>query len=84
MANLVYDVHEKPKFGQLMIYAFQQLLAIIAATILVPVLIGIGDHMNAALLGAGIGTLLYILITKKKSPVMLLIGLISSRSSRNP
>ena len=71
MANLVYDVHEKPKFGQLMIYAFQQLLAIIAATILVPVLIGIGDHMNAALLGAGIGTLLYILITKKKSPVML-------------
>ncbi len=47
MANLVYDVQDNPKFGQLMAYAFQQLLAIIAATILVPVLIGLSVHYSS-------------------------------------
>ena len=37
--NLVYGVNDKPKFGQLLIFAFQQVLAILAATILVPSLL---------------------------------------------
>ena len=35
--NLVYKVNDKPKFGQLIVFALQQLLAILAATIAVPV-----------------------------------------------
>ncbi len=35
MANLIYNVHDKPKFNKLLIFALQQLLAILAATIAV-------------------------------------------------
>ncbi len=37
--KLVYGVKDKPKFSQVLIFAFQQLLAILAATIVVPVII---------------------------------------------
>ena len=69
--NLVYDIHEKPKFGQMIVFAFQQLLAILAATIAVPTIIGLPTQIPAAILGAGIGTLVYQFFTKKKSPVFL-------------
>ncbi len=69
--NLIYNVDDKPKFGQLIIFAIQQLLAIMAATLVVPVIIGNGMSPAAALFGAGIGTLVYVLFTKKKSPVFL-------------
>ena len=71
MANLVYDIHDKPKFGSMLIFAFQQVLAILAATILVPAIIGNGMSQSAALFGAGIGTLVYQLFTKFRSPVFL-------------
>ena len=69
--KLVYDIHDKPKFGQLLVFAFQQLLAIMAATIVVPVIVGNGMSTSAALFGAGIGTLVYQLLTKFRSPVFL-------------
>ena len=69
--KLVYNVNDKPKFGQLIVFAIQQLLAIMTATLVVPVIIGHGMSPAAALVGAGIGTLVYILCTKKKSPVFL-------------
>jgi len=40
--KLIYDVQDKPKFGQVLIFAFQQLLAILAATIAVPSIVGNG------------------------------------------
>ncbi len=69
--NLIFDVEDKPKFGQLIVFAFQQLLAILAATIAVPMIIGNGMQPAAALFGAGVGTLVYVLFTKAKSPVFL-------------
>ena len=69
--NLVYGIHDKPKFPQLLIFAFQQVLAILAATIAVPTIIGNGMSQSAALFGAGIGTLVYQLLTKFRSPVYL-------------
>ncbi|MBE6553721.1 MAG: uracil-xanthine permease [Ruminococcaceae bacterium] len=82
--KLVYQIHEKPPFSKNLIYAFQQVLAIMAATILVPALInsnvdviahflGKSPEMSqaAAMFGAGIGTLVYVLFTKGKSPVFL-------------
>ncbi len=74
--KLVYDIHDKPKFGANLIFALQQLLAIIAATLLVPVLVNGGQStivmdQSAALFGAGAGTLVYLLITGRKSPVFL-------------
>ena len=69
--NLVYGIKDKPKFGQMLIFAFQQVLAILAATIAVPAIVGNGMSASAALFGAGVGTLVYQLFTKFKSPVFL-------------
>ncbi len=69
--QLIYNVKDKPKFGQLIIFAFQQLLAIMAATLVVPVIVGNGMSSAAALFGAGVGTIVYQLFTKFKSPVFL-------------
>ena len=69
--NLVYGVKDKPKFGQMIVFAFQQLLAILAATIAVPSIVGNGMSQSAALFGAGVGTIVYLLFTKFKSPVFL-------------
>ena len=69
--NLIYNIKDKPKFGQLIVFAFQQLLAILAATIAVPSIVGNGMSQSAALFGAGIGTIVYLLFTKFNSPVFL-------------
>ncbi len=69
--NLVYDIHDRPRFSQMIVFAFQQLLAIIAATIAVPAIVGHGMSASAALFGAGIGTLVYQICTKFRSPVFL-------------
>ena len=69
--NLIYKPEDKPKFTNCIVYAFQQLLAIVAATIAVPAIVGNGMTASAALFGAGIGTLVYQLFTKFRSPVFL-------------
>ena len=69
--KLYYDIKDKPKFPQLIVYAIQQLLAIMAATLVVPIIIGNGMQPSAALFGAGVGTLVYVAFTKANSPVFL-------------
>lgn len=75
--NLIYGIKDKPKFVQLIVFALQQMLAIMAATLVVPVLVNANGVQNlemdiaAALLGAGMGTGVYIAFTKAKSPVFL-------------
>lgn len=69
--KLTYNVSDKPAFGKVLVFAFQQLLAILAATIAVPAIIGNGMSQASALFGAGVGTLVYLFFTKSKSPVFL-------------
>ena len=69
--KLIYNVNDRPTFGKLIICAIQQLLAIMAATIAVPMLVGNGMSPAAAMFGAGVGTIVYLLFTKFKSPVFL-------------
>ena len=72
--KLIYNVDTKPKqigYLKMALFSLQQLLAIMAATILVPAIIGNGMSQTAALFGAGVGTLVYLLLTKFKSPVFL-------------
>lgn len=70
--KLIYDVNDRPPFGKLIAFSIQQLLAIITATIAVPIIVG-SDVLTpaAALLGAGFGTICYLLFTKFRSPVFL-------------
>jgi len=73
--KLIYDVKDVPKLPSLIVFAIQQLLAILAATIAVPAIInsntGADMSASAALFGAGVGTLVYQLFTKFRSPVFL-------------
>ena len=69
--KMIYGVKDKPKFPSILVFAFQQLLAIMAATIAVPMIVGHGMSTSAALFGAGVGTLVYVAFTKGRSPVFL-------------
>ena len=72
--GMIYDVNDKPPFKENLMFAFQQFLAICAATILVPLIVDpTGEYLNmaSALIGAGFGTIVYLLFTQFKSPVFL-------------
>ncbi len=69
--NLTYNIKDKPGFARTLVFALQQLLAIMAATIAVPGIIGNGMSQTAALFGAGVGTIVYLCFTRFKSPVFL-------------
>ena len=69
--KLIYNIKDRPKFGATLVFAIQQLLAILAATIAVPAIVGNGMSSSAALFGAGVGTIVYQLFTRFRSPVFL-------------
>ncbi len=69
--KMIYGVKDKPKLPALLVFSLQQLLSIMTATLVVPVIIGNGMSSAAALFGAGVGTIVYQLFTKFKSPVFL-------------
>ena len=74
--KMLLDVNEKPSVGKWIILAIQHVFAMFGATILVPILVnaGAGEEVltiPVALVSSGIGTLIYILCTRGKSPVYL-------------
>ena len=74
--KMTYDVTEWPPVGKSIILAFQHVFAMFGATILVPILVNTVAKAEVitiptALVASGIGTLIYILCTKGKSPVYL-------------
>ena len=72
--KLVYGIKDRPSFGKNLVFAFQQMIAIMAATLLVPIVVsqtGLYCDPAAALFGAGAGTIVYLLFTRFKSPVFL-------------
>ena len=73
---LLYDVHETPPIGKMVIFALQHILAMFGATILVPILVNnlAGEEVltiPVALFTSGLGTIVYLMCTKGKSPVYL-------------
>ena len=69
--KLIYNIKDKPSIGKTIVFAIQQLLAIMAATLVVPIIVGHDMEPAAALFGAGIGTIVYLCFTKFRSPVFL-------------
>lgn len=75
-SKMVLDINEKPEIAKWIILSIQHVFAMFGATILVPILVnsGAGETVltiPVALVTSGIGTLIYILCTKGKSPVYL-------------
>ena len=76
MKKMMYDINEFPPIGKAIVLAFQHVFAMFGATVLVPILVNAAaGHevltIPVALVASGIGTLIYILCTKGKSPVYL-------------
>lgn len=78
--KMIYGIDAKPPIGKTLLFAFQQMIAIMAATLLVPILMSTHKTLDgttlifdpaAALFGAGCGTIVYLLFTKRRSPVFL-------------
>lgn len=74
--KMVIGINEKPPIAKWIILAIQHVFAMFGATILVPILVNsaAGETVltiPVALVASGVGTLLYILCTKGKSPVYL-------------
>ena len=75
-SKMTIDINEKPPIWKWIILALQHVFAMFGATILVPILVNgaAGSEVltiPVALVTSGIGTLIYILCTKGKSPVYL-------------
>ncbi len=71
--KMIYDVEEKPDFKTLILVALQHIFAVFGSTILVPALVNgaVGQEILSvpvALIASGTGTLIYLIITKFKSP----------------
>lgn len=69
--KLIYEISDRPSLKEAVVLGFQQVLAILSATITVPMVVGNGMDPAAAIFGAGIGTLIYLFFTRRKSPVFL-------------
>lgn len=67
--NLLYGIDDRPPVGKLFLAALQQLCAVLIATILIPAICGV--PIAPALVGAGVGTLIYQLFTKRRSPMFI-------------
>lgn len=66
---MIYDVEDKLPKGKLVIFAIQMLLSVFVATTLIANICGV--DVGAALVGAGLSTLVYILVTRGKSPMFM-------------
>ena len=72
--QMVYKINDKLPFKKNVLFALQQVMSIIIGTILLPVIAdasGVYLSQSASLIGAGVGTILYLIFTRFKSPVCL-------------
>lgn len=67
--DVVLDIGDRPKFGQWVGLSIQHMFSMFGSTVLVPILVGLNPGI--ALFSSGVGTLLYILITKAKIPAYM-------------
>ncbi len=75
-SKMLLDVNDKPPLLKWLLLSLQHVFAMFGATILVPILVNkaVGSEVLSipvALISSGIGTLIYIVCTKGKSPVYL-------------
>jgi len=74
--GLLYDVHDTPPINKWIVLAIQHVFAMFGATILVPVIVNsaVGTELipiPVALFTSGIGTIIYLFFSQRKSPLYL-------------
>ena len=66
---LIYDIHDKPPIGKLLLFSLQLLLSVFVATVLIANICGVA--VSGALVGAGFSTLIYLFVTGFESPMYI-------------
>lgn len=66
---MIYGINERPPFGKLILFSLQMLLAVFTATALIAQVCGV--ELSGAFIGAGLATIIYVVITKFKSPMYI-------------
>lgn len=66
---MIYKVDDTPPIGELLLYGVQILLAVFVASLLIANICGV--NVSGALFGAGFSTIVYLFITRYKSPMFL-------------
>lgn len=66
---MIYNIHDKPPIGKTVLFAIQMVLAVFVASVLIAQICGVPT--SGALVGAGLSTLTYILITRGNSPMFI-------------
>lgn len=66
---MIYNINDKLPFNKLIVFAIQLVLSVFVATVLIANICGVA--VSGALVGAGLSTILYLVITKFKSPMFV-------------
>ena len=69
MNNMLYNINDKLPTKRLIVAALQQVIACFVATILIPQICGV--PIAPAMVGAGLGTIIYQLFTRGQSPMFI-------------
>ena len=69
MNNMLYGINDKLPTKRLIVAALQQVIACFVATILIPQICGV--PIAPAMVGAGLGTIIYQLFTRGQSPMFI-------------
>lgn len=68
--NLIYGIKDKPKtIKEWILYPIQQVFAVLTATLLISTICG--TPLDAGMAAAGLGTIVYLILTKFKSPMFV-------------
>ena len=75
-SNMILDVKDKPPIANWILLSIQHVFAMFGATILVPILVNTATGTEVltipvALVSSGLGTLVYLICTRGRSPVYL-------------
>ena len=66
---MIYGINDKIPFNKLIMFAVQLVLSVFVATVLIANICGVA--VSGALVGAGLSTIVYLLVTKFKSPMFV-------------
>lgn len=67
---MIYSIHDNPKtIKELLLFSLQMLLSVFVATALIAVICGV--NVSAALVGAGLSTIVYLICTGFNSPMFI-------------
>lgn len=66
---MIYNINDKLPFNKLIVFSIQLMLSVFVATVLIANICGVA--VSGALVGAGLSTIVYLILTKFKSPMFV-------------